>query len=423
MRRVVVIGAGAAGLSAARRLAEAGESVTVLEQAPRAGGRAASAEVGGFVFDPIGSVVSTADRGFLSLLDGAGAAGRIRALGPGGLAQTFRGRLSSVDGSSRLGVARIPGVRLLDALRLVRLDRLLARYRPALHPDAPERGAPLDDRSLRDFATLYFGRSIAERWIGPFATSGTLNRPEDASRLLFLLRARSHRAAPLALVQGGIGSFLAALAEELDVRFGTTVTRVEARGDGGFDVSFETADGAGTAPADAVVLATPAAAAARAARDVLVTAELDYLEGVASAPGLTLAVGMARRSFDTACRVVVPHADGWPVEAVSLLPGEATAGLPAEGGVAVAVATADWAARHAGAGDDVVTKDLLSVIARLVPGLRPDVVNLPYNQGHKAVGRWARDRGVNGLELMGPNTEPLTGLAAFTNTRVKVYRV
>jgi anaerobic selenocysteine-containing dehydrogenase len=59
---------------------------------------------------------------------------------------------------------------------------------------------------------------------------------------------------------------------------------------------------------------------------------------------------------------------------------------------------------------------------RLVPGVRPDVVNLPYNQGHWAVGRWAKNRGVNGLELMGSNTEPLTGLAAFSNTRVKVYR-
>lgn len=59
---------------------------------------------------------------------------------------------------------------------------------------------------------------------------------------------------------------------------------------------------------------------------------------------------------------------------------------------------------------------------RLVLGLRPDVVNLPYNQGHQAVGRWAKNRGVNGQELMGPDTEPLTGLAAFTNTRVKVYR-
>ncbi len=58
---------------------------------------------------------------------------------------------------------------------------------------------------------------------------------------------------------------------------------------------------------------------------------------------------------------------------------------------------------------------------RLVAGLRPDVVSLPYNQGHRAVGRYARGRGVNGLALMGPDSEPLTGLAALANTRVKVY--
>lgn len=59
---------------------------------------------------------------------------------------------------------------------------------------------------------------------------------------------------------------------------------------------------------------------------------------------------------------------------------------------------------------------------RLVKGLRPDVVNLPHNQGHTAVGRWAKDRGVNGLALLNPASEPAAGLAAFTNTRVKVYR-
>jgi menaquinone reductase, molybdopterin-binding-like subunit len=59
---------------------------------------------------------------------------------------------------------------------------------------------------------------------------------------------------------------------------------------------------------------------------------------------------------------------------------------------------------------------------RYVKALRPDVVNLPHNQGHTAVGRWAKDRGVNGLALLNPATEPAAGLAAFTNTRVKVYR-
>lgn len=57
-----------------------------------------------------------------------------------------------------------------------------------------------------------------------------------------------------------------------------------------------------------------------------------------------------------------------------------------------------------------------------VTGLRPDVVNLPYNQGHTAVGRWAKERGINGMALLNPESEPTSGLASLTNTRVKVYR-
>lgn len=59
---------------------------------------------------------------------------------------------------------------------------------------------------------------------------------------------------------------------------------------------------------------------------------------------------------------------------------------------------------------------------RFVAALHPNVVNLPFNQGHTAVGRFAKGRGVNGLELLNPASEPLTGLAAFTNTRVKVSK-
>lgn len=57
-----------------------------------------------------------------------------------------------------------------------------------------------------------------------------------------------------------------------------------------------------------------------------------------------------------------------------------------------------------------------------VKALRPDVVNLPYNQGHTAVGRFASGRGVNGLDLLSPASEPVCGLASFTNTHVKVRR-
>lgn len=59
---------------------------------------------------------------------------------------------------------------------------------------------------------------------------------------------------------------------------------------------------------------------------------------------------------------------------------------------------------------------------RHVKSLSEEVVNIPHNQGHTAVGRWAKNRGVNGLEIINPASEPFTGLAALSNTRVKVYR-
>jgi anaerobic selenocysteine-containing dehydrogenase len=64
----------------------------------------------------------------------------------------------------------------------------------------------------------------------------------------------------------------------------------------------------------------------------------------------------------------------------------------------------------------------LKTKVRFVKGLRPDVVNLPYNLGHTAGGRFAKGCGVNGLELLNPASEPVCGLASFTNTRVRVRR-
>ncbi len=79
-----------------------------------------------------------------------------------------------------------------------------------------------------------------------------------------------------------------------------------------------------------------------------------------------------------------------------------------------------------GDGDEVVVESprgtSVRLRARLWPGTRPDVVSMPFEQGHKGYGRWAERIGVNPNDLLVRDDERLTGMAATFGTRVKVRR-
>jgi len=55
-------------------------------------------------------------------------------------------------------------------------------------------------------------------------------------------------------------------------------------------------------------------------------------------------------------------------------------------------------------------------------GVHPDVVAIPFGQGHYSYGRWQKGIGVNPNEIIGVDYDTISGQAAFFNTRVKVYK-
>ena len=75
--------------------------------------------------------------------------------------------------------------------------------------------------------------------------------------------------------------------------------------------------------------------------------------------------------------------------------------------------------------DDVwVTSEVgrIKTKAAVFPGAQPGVVNMPFEFGHTAYGRWAKDRGVNPNEILVAEYDYLGGLAACFSPRGRVEK-
>jgi oxygen-dependent protoporphyrinogen oxidase len=368
---VVVIGAGLAGLGAAWRLQRRGHRVIVLERRSWLGGRAAGELDRGFSIERSISALTHADTHLTQWIGELGLAGALLPLRLVQLAQVHGDRVVPIDPSTRVGVARIPGVNLLDGLRLVRWPRLVARYRSRLDPDRPERAARWDDRSIADFARLYFGPSSYERWVEPESMSVFLSEASETSRVGFLLSwlaGEGGRARP-GVPRAPLADVVRAASERLDVRMRHRVERVEPAAHGfrlhvrGEDRSERTLE------ADAVVVATAAGEAERLASAAIVPAERDYLRDVSYAPALTLNVALERPLAGLPQWVRVPRVERSPLVSYLSEPGLGGGRAPESCGVVTASAAEEFGLAHAGSPDEVVTKTLLEGLERFHPRL------------------------------------------------------
>ena len=80
---------------------------------------------------------------------------------------------------------------------------------------------------------------------------------------------------------------------------------------------------------------------------------------------------------------------------------------------------------------DIVEGDIIEVTSRsgsikapayLFPGIHPDAVSVPLGNGHVALGRWAKNVGVNAFGILDQVVDKETGELALNETRVKISK-
>jgi monoamine oxidase len=219
---VVIVGAGSAGISAARRLISAGLSVIVLEARSRIGGRTVTARFKGHPVDlgahwlhagPINPLVKLG-RQRREPLRRAPVEGHFFVRGkPGGPAQR-----------AALDRAFAMADRAMTQAAKAQEDQAAARALPPMGPQGRRvaaihglvSGRPLDEVSLHDFPSMEYSDNL--------------------------------------FIAGGLGAYVGRLARDLPVRLGTAVHAIDWSGPG---VRIESA--AGTLQAKAAIVTTPMA--------------------------------------------------------------------------------------------------------------------------------------------------------------------
>ncbi|MDW8389124.1 MAG: FAD-dependent oxidoreductase [Oscillochloridaceae bacterium] len=263
-RRVVVIGAGVAGLAAARRLRLAGAQVTMLERAPAPGGRVQTLLIEGCRVELGAEFLADFYTRTLELVRELGLAGELRRI-PRSAATLRAGRLYPLWPGVAAALTPLVGPRHKVALSY--LVGALARHRSQLDTHAFHKAYALDDRSVAEYARAHLSEEVLEYVLQPPLSGIFYWAPERTSRaLLFLaLRAGLSRPAGMRLytLREGLGQLPAALAAGQDLHTGVEVETIIPDPGAGYTVYGRVGDTPFSLATDGVIIATTASTVPR----------------------------------------------------------------------------------------------------------------------------------------------------------------
>jgi oxygen-dependent protoporphyrinogen oxidase len=370
--RVVVVGAGVAGLTAGFRLRQAGFEVTVLEAEDHVGGRMSTIEVDGYRLDTACQILPTTYRQMLALIADAGLAAEIQPTSD--LVGFLRdGRVHRLRSS-----AKTDGLRtgLLSPWAKLSMAKVLAdvlRAGNRLDWYDLGRAADLDTETARAYADRRVGSEILEWLIDPALGSLFLASPERLSIVDFFFAVRNILGGSFFNSATGVDFLPRGLARHLHVELDARVTSVEEKGRG-VTVTWERHG------EDARSEESSAAVIALTGHHMLdIYPQLDpvrrkVVEAIEYSTCVSLHLGLARPPADEpAMMIQVPRLEHPDLCVIVLDHNRAPGRAPQGKGLITAYWHTAWADQEWEREDKEIVEDALPALEQVFPGLGDDV--------------------------------------------------
>lgn len=369
-QRIVVVGAGPAGLTAALRLQQRGAEVVVVEEQSGVGGRTRTDLLDGYRVDTGAQLIGSMYSRTLGLIDEIGLGERL-VRSPGRDALWRGGRTHEVVYGSVTSMLASGGLPWGTKMRLgTTYVPFLTRHYDVLDLNAPELAAAggLDRRSIAEWGEREMGRDFVEYLVYPQLAAYYGALPEETSEGMYHLLARHGMDVSVHALLGGAGALCEELANRVrarggEVRLKTRVERVELAVGGvsvhgtGWEENFT-----------ATVVAVPAPVALRllpGAPEVL----RRQLERARFRPALTVALLLERPAGVRFFGLSFPRSEARTVVAACVEENKGAELVPPGRGLLVAFVRPDAVAGLLDAEPRAVVDAVLGDLAPVFPGL------------------------------------------------------
>lgn len=302
--RVIVVGAGIAGLTAAFRLKQRGCDVTVLERNSYVGGRMSTVRRGDYLVDVAASILPTSYTQMAALIADAGLADQVQPTND--LIGVLRdGHVHRLHGLGPLEVVKTRLLGMRSKLGLARAFLDLREYRNQAYWHDLSLAHSSDTESAAEYARRLLPEEVIDYLVDPLCRDLFLVGSNEVSRVDFLFLLGAMMGTSFFNSPRGIGFLAEGLAAQLDVRLSATVNAVEEHAKG---VTVEWArdgESAHVEHASAVIVAIPAPSVPEICPQ-LSRDQVGFLRSVFYARSLVVSFGLARRPAEPAMWLHLP---------------------------------------------------------------------------------------------------------------------